>query len=376
MESKTETDYTLLQYQELRFSAQEDVIIVLLDGNAELYGMRMILLKEYELKNGTICTWYGNKTLIRIVGKLDFAYVINNKNYMIQLANVAAAIDFFVRKVEQHNNDNKNINLKKQGPKILITGNLISFSICQTLANYMSRNEHPFVVCDLNTKNNQITNMPNSIGAFLCNEPFCSFLQQQDQQQLVYFLGNNIVSNFYLHICNKLKINMESKPKSNGWIINVNNSNYINEIVNVYNPDLIIVVNDDKLQYDLHVLFASKISIVKLTAPTTYSKMDKCKKKIITYFDNNIEKPRVLTNVCAKQIFDQTTSQSVLPLGTSSLLTEKYRVEDIPINFVASLCGLHDINDHIDDPVIGFGKISTKGLLETPIKHKNIMIHI
>uniref|UniRef100_A0A182M913 Protein CLP1 homolog n=1 Tax=Anopheles culicifacies TaxID=139723 RepID=A0A182M913_9DIPT len=255
------TDYKLEPDSELRFEIEnknEKVTVVLLNGQAELFGTELVVKKPYEFVTGAkvaIFTYHG--CTIELRGKSDVAYVAK-ETPMVMYLNANAALEHLRNKAEQED---------AQGPIAMVVGptDVGKTTLCRIFLNYAVRLGRRPIYVDLDVGQGGIA-IPGTIGALLVERPAPVAEGFSQQAPLVYHYGHSSPSSnstFYDVLISKLaettleRLQANKKAKSSGMIINtcgwVKGSGYshILHTVEAFEVSAIFVLDQERLYNEL-----------------------------------------------------------------------------------------------------------------------------
>ncbi|XP_058053652.1 protein CLP1 homolog [Anopheles bellator] len=255
------TDYKLEPDSELRFEIEnknEKVAVVLLNGQAELFGTELVVKKPYEFVTGAkvaIFTYHG--CTIELRGKPDVAYVAK-ETPMVMYLNANSALEHLRKKAEQED---------AQGPIVMVVGpmDVGKTTLCRIFLNYAVRLGRRPIYVDLDVGQGGIA-IPGTIGALLVERPSPVADGFSQQAPLVYHYGHNSPSGnktFYDVLISKLaettleRLQANKKAKSSGMIINtcgwVKGSGYshILHTVTAFEVTAIFVLDQERLYNEL-----------------------------------------------------------------------------------------------------------------------------
>ncbi|KFB36609.1 protein CLP1 homolog [Anopheles ziemanni] len=255
------TDYKLEADSELRFEIEnknEKVTVVLLNGQAELFGTEVVVKKPYEFVTGAkvaIYTYHGCTLELR--GKPDVAYVAK-ETPMVMYLNANSALEHLRNKAEQED---------AQGPIVMVVGpmDVGKTTLCRIFLNYAVRLGRRPIFVDLDVGQGGIA-IPGTIGALLVERPAPVAEGFSQQAPLVYHYGHSSPSSnstFYDVLISKLaettleRLQANKKAKSSGMIINtcgwVKGSGYshILHTVSAFEVTAIFVLDQERLYNEL-----------------------------------------------------------------------------------------------------------------------------
>ncbi|XP_049289666.1 protein CLP1 homolog [Anopheles funestus] len=255
------TDYKLEADSELRFEIEnknEKVAVVLLNGQAELFGTELVVKKPYEFFTGAkvaIFTYHG--CTIELRGKPDVAYVAK-ETPMVMYLNANSALEHLRNKAEQED---------AQGPIAMVVGptDVGKTTLCRIFLNYAVRLGRRPIFVDLDVGQGGIA-IPGTIGALLVERPAPVAEGFSQQAPLVYHYGHSSPSSnstFYDVLISKLaettleRLQANKRAKSSGMIINtcgwVKKSGYshILHTVKAFEVSAIFVLDQERLYNEL-----------------------------------------------------------------------------------------------------------------------------
>ncbi|XP_035785095.1 protein CLP1 homolog [Anopheles aquasalis] len=255
------TDYKLEPDSELRFEIEtknEKATVVLLNGQAEMFGTELVVKKPYEFLTGAkvaIFTYHG--CTIELRGKPDVAYVAK-ETPMVMYLNANSALEHLRGKAEKED---------AQGPIVMVVGptDVGKTTLCRIFLNYAVRLGRRPIYVDLDVGQGGIA-IPGTIGALLVERPAPVAEGFSQQAPLVYHYGHNTPSansTFYDVLISKLaettleRLQANKKAKSSGMIINtcgwVKGSGYshILHTVTAFEVTAIFVLDQERLYNEL-----------------------------------------------------------------------------------------------------------------------------
>ncbi|KAM3180039.1 hypothetical protein ACTXT7_017087 [Hymenolepis weldensis] len=161
-------EYELTKYQLLRYEANQELKLMLIDGMAEIFGTELCQSIEYSFRaghRGSVTTFHGCK--ITISGADFDAFVLEaiEDNDLIHVyANIHA--NFHKFRTEAVLNQTK-------GPRVLVCGpaNSGKSTLCKVLANYAARRGSTPILIDVNPNSNQIC-VPSTLAAMHIKKPY------------------------------------------------------------------------------------------------------------------------------------------------------------------------------------------------------------
>uniref|UniRef100_A0A182WIY4 Protein CLP1 homolog n=1 Tax=Anopheles minimus TaxID=112268 RepID=A0A182WIY4_9DIPT len=255
------TDFKLEPDSELRFEIEnkdEKLSVVLLNGQAELFGTELVVKKPYEFVTGAkvaIFTYHG--CTIELRGKSELAYVAK-ETPMVMYLNANSALEHLRNKAEQED---------AQGPIAMVVGptDVGKTTLCRIFLNYAVRLGRRPIYVDLDVGQGGIA-IPGTIGALLVERPAPVAEGFSQQAPLVYHYGHSSPSSnstFYDVLISKLaettleRLQANKKAKSSGMIINtcgwIKGSGYshILHTVEAFEVSAIFVLDQERLYNEL-----------------------------------------------------------------------------------------------------------------------------
>lgn len=161
-------EYELSKNQLLRYEANQELKLNLMEGMAEIFGTELCQNIELAFRaghRGTVATFHGCK--IAISGADFDAFVLEaiEDNDLIHVyANLHANFQKF---------RNEATSAQDKGPRVLVCGppNSGKGILCKVLANYAARRGSTPILIDVNTNSNQIC-IPSTIAAMHIKKPY------------------------------------------------------------------------------------------------------------------------------------------------------------------------------------------------------------
>ncbi|XP_028391142.1 protein CLP1 homolog isoform X2 [Dendronephthya gigantea] len=272
--------WTLERETELRFEVPEtddsqgkkSAQLVLLKGQAEIFGTELVLHKKFNFKPGdkiAVFTWDG--CIVEISGAVDGAYV-SRETPMLMYLNLHAALDQMREKAK------KNPGLT--GPRIMITGpgDVGKSTLCRILLNYAVRLGRRPIYCDLDVGQGSIS-IPGSTGALLIERPADIEEGFAIHAPLVYNFGHTSPSaNSKLYdvltsqISDVVKERFEknSEARIGGVVVNtcgwVTGAGYkmLVHAAKAFDVNVIVVLDQERLYNDFKKQFGEDIEVLHL----------------------------------------------------------------------------------------------------------------
>ncbi|KAL7070019.1 hypothetical protein ACQ4LE_011159 [Meloidogyne hapla] len=286
MDSKTESkekrsvsEYRLNEDNELRLEiGNEEVIVELLEGTAEIFGSQLSMHKRYTLPPGfraAIFTYKG--ALLEVVGKTESIYIAQQTPMIIYL-NTHAALES-LRKVAE-SQLLADPNGPARGPRLMITGptDVGKTTLCRILCNYAVREGRTPLYVDLDIGQGSIS-IPGSIGCLYIEKPADIIDGFDRKPAYVYNFGHLSPSanlRLYDMLVKELAVAVKQKAKSSlncncsGYIVNtcgwVKGDGYacIVNAAEAFEPDVVIVLDHERLYIELQQDLPSYLKILHL----------------------------------------------------------------------------------------------------------------
>lgn len=269
--------WALQRETELRFEVPEvegsqSAQLVLLKGQAEIFGTELVLKKKFNFKPGAkiaVFTWDGCS--VEIHGVVDGAYV-SKETPMLMYLNLHAALDQMREKAKK--------NVELFGPKIMITGpgDVGKSTLCRILLNYAVRlRRHPVFV-DIDVGQGSVS-IPGSAGALLIERPADIEEGFPVHAPLVYHFGHtspgpnhklyNILSSQIAKVV-KERFEKNEEARVGGVVINscgwVTGQGYkmLVHAAKEFDVNIIVVLDQERLYNDFKKEFGEKIQVIHL----------------------------------------------------------------------------------------------------------------
>ena len=243
---------------ELRFEVESDeVSLVLVDGQAEIFGTEIPVNKVYTFVTGlsiAVFSWRGCR--VKVTG--NCSRYISKQTPMVVYLQTHGALQQMRNNAERDNKD---------GPRILVVGpqDVGKSTLCRLLCNYAVRMKQQPVYVDLDVGQGCI-GIPGSIGAL--------FLERQadveegftEQLPVVYHFGYNVPdANWVLYneharkIAEDIEKRFECSPKArfSGFVVNTcgyvtgEGYKFIKEAVDIFKINCILVIDHERVFNDL-----------------------------------------------------------------------------------------------------------------------------
>uniref|UniRef100_A0AC34QUC1 Protein CLP1 homolog n=1 Tax=Panagrolaimus sp. JU765 TaxID=591449 RepID=A0AC34QUC1_9BILA len=178
------SEFQLAEDNELRFEVgEEEVIVELVEGSAEVFGTPLSLHKRYNIPPGMKLSIFTYKTaLIEIVGKTESAYIAA-QTPMVMYLNTHCALDNM-----RVNAFSKNA----RGPRVLIAGptDVGKSTVSKILLNYAIRFNWTPIFVDLDVGQGHIS-IPGTIGALVVSKPADIVRGFDKHSTLAFSLGHD-----------------------------------------------------------------------------------------------------------------------------------------------------------------------------------------
>lgn len=271
------TSWTLERETELRFEVPEvdesqSAQLVLLKGQAEVFGTELVLKKKFNFKPGAkiaVFTWDG--CTVEIHGTVDGAYV-SKETPMLMYLNLHAALDQMREKTKR--------NPELIGPKIMVTGpgDVGKSTLCRILLNYAVRLGRRPVFVDIDVGQGSIS-IPGSTGALLIERPADIEEGFAVQAPLVYHFGHtspgpnpklyNVLSSQIAKVV-KERFEKNEEARVGGVVINtcgwVTGLGYklLVHAAEEFDVNIIVVLDQERLFNDFKKQFGDKIQVLHL----------------------------------------------------------------------------------------------------------------
>uniref|UniRef100_A0A914Z814 Protein CLP1 homolog n=1 Tax=Panagrolaimus superbus TaxID=310955 RepID=A0A914Z814_9BILA len=255
------SEYRLNEDNELRLEiGNEDVIVELVEGVAEVFGTPLAVHKRYTFPPGFRCSIFTYQgALVEIIGKTESAYIATQTPMAIYLNTHYG--------LEMH----RQIALKKlamgdltaRGPRILLTGpmDVGKSTVSRILLNYAIRFGHTPIYVDLDPGQGQIS-IPGTVSALLVCKP-ADIVENFDRTStLAFSLGSTSPAlniEYYKHLIQTVANLVDEKcafsPRINasGVVINtcgwIKDSGYHALLVasKAFKVDIVVVLDNELL---------------------------------------------------------------------------------------------------------------------------------
>lgn len=249
----------------------ETIVLQLVEGNAEIFGIEMAMNREYTFRDENIAvfTWYGCK--LEASGTCQSAY-ISSETPMIAYVNTHAQLEA--------KRDVALANLE-YGPRVLIVGRTDSgkSTLAHILASYAVRLDRTPIFVDIDVGQGSVT-IPGCLSAVPLDK-LCLNIEEGFSlaTPLVYFYGHasprdNV--DLYKHLINnmagriKQRCEKDVDARSSGLIVNT--CGWVDGVgfdlllhcIQVFEIDIILVMGDDRLYFSLTAHVSESIAMVKL----------------------------------------------------------------------------------------------------------------
>lgn len=273
-------EYRLNEGNELRLEiGNEEVIVELLEGSAEIFGTPLSMHKRYTLSPGfraAIFTYRG--ALIELVGKTESVYIAQQTPMIIYL-NTHAALESLRKTAETQLHFDLN-NTSFRGPRMLIAGptDVGKSTLCRILCNYAVREGRTPLYVDLDIGQGSVS-IPGTIGCLYIEKPADIIDGFDRKTAYVYNFGNITPSanlRLYDLLVKELSLAVKKKSKSSllcnvsGYIVNtcgwVKGDGYacIVNAAEAFEPDVVIVLDHERLYNELQQDLATFVKILHL----------------------------------------------------------------------------------------------------------------
>jgi polyribonucleotide 5'-hydroxyl-kinase len=264
--------YTLTAEQELRceIPESEPIVITLLNGNAEIFGMELVPNREYTFTDDNIAifTWYG--CVIEASGEKSTMYVADSTP-MVAYVNTHMQLEAR-RDVALANGES--------GPRVLIAGpsDHGKSTTCRILSSYACRLDRTPIFIDLDV--GQTSVMPGSV----CAMPLHKFklagkgLNTLSSVLALYFghtspkdnvdLYKSMVTNLAEKVNLKLANDMDAR--SSGIFVNTTGFidgegfDVLKHCIEAFSIDIVLVMGHDRLYSSLSSSLPPNVALVKL----------------------------------------------------------------------------------------------------------------
>lgn len=266
-------DWVIPKERELRFEAgEEEIVIVLLEGTAEMFGTELAPCIEYKFasQKGAVFT-YKDGCVVRVTGTPTSCYVAS-ETPMIKYCNLNAALERLRNSAKAS---------FKRGPRVLVCGPQDSgkSTLCRILLNYAFRASWMPMFVDLDVGQNAIT-IPGVLAATPITAPFDVEQGLVVKNELALFFGHNTPSKapqFYKTLCERLahlvneRLDSQELERPSGLIINtcgwVEEGGYglLLDAARIFEIDVMVVLEErlaEKLKVDKQL--EERVSVVHL----------------------------------------------------------------------------------------------------------------
>ncbi|CAK5088449.1 unnamed protein product [Meloidogyne enterolobii] len=278
-EKRVVNEYRLNEDNELRLEVgNEEVLLELLEGTAEIFGSQLSMHKRYTLPPGyraAIFTYKG--ALLEVVGKTESIYIAQQTPMIIYL-NTHAALESLRRVAESQLLADPNG--PARGPRLMITGptDVGKTTLCRILCNYAVREGRSPLYIDLDIGQGSIS-IPGSIGCLYIEKPADIIDGFDRKPAYVYNFGHITPSanlKLYDMLVKELAVAVKQKAKSSlncncsGYIVNtcgwVKGDGYacIVNAAEAFEPDVVIVLDHERLYIELQQDLPSYLKILHL----------------------------------------------------------------------------------------------------------------
>lgn len=268
-------EWTLEVDQELRLEVAKDneVEVMIVDGQAEIFGTELVRNRRYLFGSGAkvaVFTWHG--CVVEVTGELEVSY-ISGETPMVIYLNVHMAIEQMRQKVEKQNDSSI-------GPKVMICGpvNVGKSTLSRILLNYSVRMGRRPIFVDLDVGQGSIS-VPGTMGALLVERPADAEEGFSLQTPLVYNFGNaspadnlklyNVLATQLADVVFK-HFEHNEKTGVSGCIINTcgwvtgGGFKILMNIVQVFKVDVILVLDHERVYNDFKTNLGDTVQCVHL----------------------------------------------------------------------------------------------------------------
>ncbi|CAI5445937.1 unnamed protein product [Caenorhabditis angaria] len=261
-------EFKLREDSELRFAVgdEEDVVLELIEGYAEMFGTEITPNKKYTFPpSSRVAIYTYTQATIELFGKVSSHYVADDTP-MVFYVNIHAAIEE-VRQAREEQAMQSGYG-KPKGPKVLLVGpsDVGKSTLSRILCNYSVRQGRCPVFVDLDVGQNNIS-VPGTIGALIVDKTADIIDGFDRTNALVYNFGHTSPGGsigLYKAMMKQLAASMKTPQfESNsdaligGMIINtcgwVNDAGYecIKSAAESFEVDIVIVIDHERLYSDL-----------------------------------------------------------------------------------------------------------------------------
>lgn len=266
-------EWNLKAESELRcvLAENEAIIVQLVEGNAEIFGIEMAMNREYTFRDENIAvfTWYGCK--LEASGSCQSAY-ISSETPMVAYVNTHAQLEA--------KRDVALANLE-YGPRVLIVGRTDSgkSTLAHILASYAVRLDRTPLFVDIDVGQGSVT-IPGCLSAVPLDK-LCLNIEEGFSlaTPLVYFYGHTSPRDnveLYKHLVDSMAAKIKQRcdkdidARSSGLVVNT--CGWVDGVgfdllvhcVEAFEIDVILVMGDDRLYFALTSSVNESIAIVKL----------------------------------------------------------------------------------------------------------------
>lgn len=395
-DDEREKDWVIPKERELRFEADEEIVITLLEGTAEFFGTELAPLMDYKFvhQKGAIFT-YKDGCVVHVKGKPAQIYLAT-ETPMIKYCNLNAAL-------ERLRNNAKSLN--SRGPRVLVCGPADSgkSTLCRILLNYAFRASWMPMFVDLDVGQNSIS-IPGAIAATPLTAPFDAEKGLNVKNELAFFFGHNTPSKaplFYRTLCERMtslvneRLDTQENERPSGLIINtcgwVEEEGYalLLDVARIFEIDVMVVLEErlaEKLKMDKQL--ERKISVVHLPSGgavkrTTKERRTQQQAAFHEYFYGpgpskllcpHNQSRRFNDISCFRVGGGAMAPSAALPLGTTARL-DPNRLEGIELSstdVVNSIVGVSFAEKSVtmaEEPIAGFARVT-----ERDVKEQNLIL--
>ncbi|KAL5265058.1 hypothetical protein ACHWQZ_G005964 [Mnemiopsis leidyi] len=244
---------------ELRFEVESDeVSLVLVDGQAEIFGTEIPLNKVYKFVAGlsiAVFSWRGCR--LKITGNCNSRYISKQTPMVVYLQTHGAL-------QQMRNNAERD---DKDGPRILVVGpqDVGKSTLCRLLCNYAVRMKQQPVYVDLDVGQGCI-GIPGSIGALVLERQADVEEGFTEQLPIVYHFGYYFPDAnwaLYNELAKKIADDIEKrsefcpKARHSGFVVNTcgyvtgDGYKFIKEAVDIFKINCILVIDHERVFNDL-----------------------------------------------------------------------------------------------------------------------------
>lgn len=359
-----ETQYLIPKMSELRIECSDEnpITVVLIKGQAEIFGNELRLDVEYRFQNKSfaIFTWIG--CTVTIIGQPnDVPYIPLIAPFsLIQVINVHSMLTIGNR------------------PTLMVVGepNCGKMTVCTVLLNMAVRNGLNPMFIDLNVEINSISGLPGAIGCTIVKKPsFGSTYHEYNEDSLLLHFGSYQVSknvNFFKSQCIRLQdlIKKRFNYYKDGIIINIPSRNSIGsndafysmiiELAKIFNIDsMLVVAENDKLLQKLKVDANLNQQISILNMEKVSGSIEKKSRKLrqeaaINSYFNQLRPHDLGRELDVCKIVPFVLSESTLPIGKKQINTRMFQQEIVSAHETFEFGSLVAAYDR---PILGFAKM-------------------